>query len=124
MAKHHTTIFRINQLCVDIFLCSCNSTSNQTEQRGLKMDHDAELEQDEEDSYDRTVGLNEEDLRVHYRAAFETLMPAWNARFNTEWSGLCSDQETFTRQMELAYQQFKEGRQLLIAMDNDSLAAA
>jgi hypothetical protein len=40
------------------------------------------FENDEE--YDNAVGLDENDLRVTHRAAFMTLIPAWDSRIARE----------------------------------------
>ena len=48
--------------------------------------------QDEDDDqdieFDETVGLNEEDMRVTHRAAFMTLIPAWDGRLTARKTGL------------------------------------
>ena len=47
-----------------------------------------EDDDDQDIEFDETVGLNEEDMRVTHRAAFMTLIPAWDGRLTAEENGI------------------------------------
>ena len=70
-----------------------------------------EYEDDDQDiEFDETVGLNEEDMRVTHRAAFMTLIPAWDGRLTAEENGTAPEQylAEFQSEMEAAFQFYRQ----------------
>jgi hypothetical protein len=68
--------------------------------------------------FNELVGLDLEDIRVHYRGAFVTLMQAVNQRDADELNDKPVDAAQYQEQMELVYQQIKQSRALLEMLDS------
>lgn len=80
-----------------------------------------EYEDDDQDvEFGETVGLNEEDMRVTHRAAFMTLIPAWDGRLTAEENGIAPEQYLAESQaeMETAFQFYKESMATLAMMSD------